>query len=59
MGFDQYKAVATVKAGKNELLVKACQNDQKEPFAQVWQFQLRLADATGGAVPFKVALPTK
>jgi hypothetical protein len=59
MGFDQYKAVATLKAGKNELLVKACQNDQKEPFAQVWMFQLRLADATGGAVPFKVALPTK
>jgi hypothetical protein len=57
MGFDQYKAVATLKAGKNELLVKACQNDQKESFAQVWMFQLRLADATGGALPFQVALP--
>jgi hypothetical protein len=57
MNFDQYKAAATLQAGKNELLVKACQNDQKEDFAQVWMFQLRLADATGGAVPFKVALP--
>jgi hypothetical protein len=57
MNFDQYKALGTLKAGKNELLVKACQNDQKEPFAQVWMFQLRLADATGGALPVKVALP--
>jgi hypothetical protein len=57
MGFDQYKALGTLRAGKNELLVKVCQNDQKEPFAQVWMFQLRLSDATGGALPVKVTLP--
>lgn len=55
--FDQYTAHTTLKAGKNEILVKVCQNDQKDSWAQVWQFQLRLADATGGAIPFKVALP--
>ena len=59
MGFDQYRAVATLKPGKNDLLVKAVQNDQKEDFAQVWMFQLRLADATGGALPVKVSLPAK
>jgi hypothetical protein len=57
--FDQYVARATLKAGRNELLVKAVQNDQKETFAQVWQFQLRLTDATGGALPVKIALPAK
>jgi hypothetical protein len=57
--FDQYLAKATLKAGRNDLLVKVAQNDQKEPWAQVWQFQLRLTDATGGALPVKVVLPAK
>ncbi len=57
--FDQYTARGTLKAGKNEILVKVCQNNQTDSWAQDWQFQLRLADATGGAVPFKVALPEK
>ena len=56
--FDQYAARVTLKAGKNELLLKVCQNDQKEPYAQVWQFKLRLCDATGGAVPVKIVPPT-
>ncbi len=51
--FDQYTGLGTLKAGKNEILVKVCQNDQKEPWAQNWQFQLRICDATGGAVPVK------
>ncbi|HEX3146780.1 MAG TPA: hypothetical protein VHR66_01685 [Gemmataceae bacterium] len=55
--FDQYVAKATLKAGKNELLVKVCQNDQKEPWAQLWQFQARICDATGGAVPVKNVTP--
>jgi hypothetical protein len=57
--FDQYVVRATLKAGANELLVKVCQNNQTDAWAQVWQFQLRLADATGGAAPFKLALPKK
>jgi hypothetical protein len=58
-GFDQYRVSVTLKAGKNELLVKACQNDQKEPFAQVWNFMARVCDATGGATSVKVVTPEK
>jgi hypothetical protein len=53
--FDQYLGLATLKAGKNEILVKVCQNNQTEEWAQAWSFQLRICDATGGAVPVKVA----
>jgi hypothetical protein len=56
--FDQYAAPVTLKAGKNEILLKVCQNDQKEPWAQAWQFKLRICDATGGAVPVKIVTPT-
>jgi hypothetical protein len=55
--FDQYVARVTLKPGKNDLLLKVCQNDQKEPYAQVWQFKLRVCDATGGPVPVKVVPP--
>jgi hypothetical protein len=52
--FDQYVAKVALKPGKNRLLLKVCQNDQKEPYAQVWQFKLRVCDPTGGPVPVKV-----
>jgi hypothetical protein len=52
MQLDQYTGRAMLKAGRNELLVKVCQNEQTEPWAQVWQFQLRLCDYVGAAVPF-------
>jgi hypothetical protein len=55
--FDQYVVRATLKPGKNELLLKVCQNNQTEPWAQLWQFKLRLCDATGGAVPVKIVTP--
>ncbi len=51
---DQYIASATLKAGRNELLLKVCQNEQKEEWAQEWGFQLRLCDAVGAAIPFSV-----
>lgn len=51
--FDQFSAPVALKAGKNEVLLKLCQNDQKEPWAQKWQFALRFCDATGGALPLK------
>lgn len=57
MNIDQYFCRATLKAGKNELLVKVCQNEQKEQWAQSWMFQLRLCDSTGVAVPFAVVPP--
>ena len=36
--------------GRNLILVKVCQNEQTEDSAQVWQFQLRVCDATGTAI---------
>ncbi len=49
---DQYVATAVLKAGRNEILLKICQNEQTEEWAQEWKFQLRLCDAVGAAVPF-------
>lgn len=47
---DQYVAQGKLKAGKNQILVKIAQNEQTEPWAQDWQFQLRVCDAIGTAV---------
>ncbi len=55
MSVDQYVARGVLKAGRNELLVKVCQNEQTEPWAQNWMFQVRLCDATGAAVAWKPA----
>jgi hypothetical protein len=52
MEVDQYIAKAALKAGRNELLLKVCQNEQKEEWAQQWSFQVRLCDAVGAAVPY-------
>jgi hypothetical protein len=49
---DQYVARVTLKKGTNRLLLKVCQNEQKEQYAKVWNFQLRLCDRVGSAVPF-------
>ncbi len=49
---DQYVATATLKAGRNEILLKVCQNEQTEEWAQDWKFQVRLCDTVGEAVPF-------
>jgi hypothetical protein len=51
---DQYVAAGTLKAGRNEVLIKVCQNEQSEDWAQDWAFQARLCDAVGAAVPFKL-----
>ncbi len=44
---DQYAAAVQLKAGKNTILVKVCQNEQTESWAQDWKFQLRFTDASG------------
>ncbi len=48
---DQYTAPVKLKAGKNTILVKVCQNEQTEQWAQDWKFQLRFSDASGLAIP--------
>lgn len=50
---DQHVARGTLKAGRNEILVKVCQNNQTEKWAQAWDFAVRVCDATGGALPLK------
>jgi hypothetical protein len=47
MFFDQYIFRADLKQGENTLLLKVCQNEQTEDWAQVWAFQLRICDLTG------------
>lgn len=47
---DQYVAKGELKAGRNEILVKVCQNEQTEDWAQKWSFQLRICDSVGTAV---------
>jgi hypothetical protein len=55
---DQHVGKGVLKAGRNEILVKIAQNNQKDDWAQVWGFQLRVCDALGGPVAFKVVSPT-
>ena len=47
---DQYKVPVSLKAGDNVLLIKVCQNEQTQDWAQKYQFQLRVCDSTGSAV---------
>jgi hypothetical protein len=47
---DQYIARGTLKKGKNTILLKICQNEQTEAWAQKWQFQLRVCDEIGTAI---------
>jgi hypothetical protein len=54
MTMDQHIGKGTLKAGKNEILVKVCQNEQTESWAQSWSFQLRVCDRLGAPAPLTV-----
>jgi hypothetical protein len=47
---DQYIAKGTLKPGKNIILMKVCQNEQTENWADAWKVALRICDATGTAI---------
>jgi hypothetical protein len=47
---DQYIAHGTLTPGRNVILLKICQNAMKEDWAQDWEFQFRVCDASGTAV---------
>jgi hypothetical protein len=51
MEMDQHSGVGTLKSGRNEILIKTCQNEQTEDWAQTWSFQLRVCDSVGGGLP--------
>jgi hypothetical protein len=50
MDVDQYVGKGKLNRGRNVILVKVCQNEQTEDWAQSWQFQLRVCDRRGTAV---------
>jgi hypothetical protein len=50
MSMDQYQATGELKRGRNEILLKVCQNEQKDEWAQNWMFQLRVCDPTGAGL---------
>jgi hypothetical protein len=50
MNLDQYRMRGTLRPGKNAILIKVCQNEQTEDWAQRWQFQFRVCDAAGTAI---------
>lgn len=47
---DQYKLKCHLKKGANVILVKCCQNEQKEAWTVEWEFQLRVCDSGGTAI---------
>ena len=47
---DQYVADAQLKKGTNRILLKICQNEQEQPWAQDWDFQFRITDRNGKAL---------
>lgn len=47
MEIDQYRIAIDLKPGKNVLLIKCCQNEQKEDWTKEWEFQVRITDAEG------------
>jgi hypothetical protein len=59
MQMDQHIAAGKLRAGRNELLIKICQNEQTDDWAQNWSFQVRVCDESGGAVPFTLSTEEK
>lgn len=58
MRIDQYRLPIQLQPGRNTILVKACQNEQKETWTKEWQFQLRISDETGAALLAANRAPT-
>ena len=55
---DQYRVRGELKQGRNVILLKICQNEQTESWAQRWQFQLRVCDPVGTAILSTTRPPT-
>lgn len=48
--FDQFEAEAKLRKGKNQILVKLCQNAQTQSWTESLAFQLRVCDAVGSGI---------
>jgi len=51
---DQHRAKVALKAGKNEIILKVLQDAWTYDWTVNWQFQCRVCDSIGGAIPMKV-----
>ncbi len=47
---DQYRVPVTLTTGTNTLMLKICQNEQTQDWAQRYQFQVRICTSTGSAI---------
>ena len=59
MQIDQYRMPVELEAGRNTILVKACQNEQVESWTVEWEFQLRVCDKLGTALLSATTPPAK
>jgi hypothetical protein len=59
MRMDQHVGRGRLRAGPNQILLKVCQNEQTEDWAQNWSFQARVCDHVGVAVPVTVVAEGK
>jgi len=50
MEIDQYVGPIEVRSGANQVVLKLCQNEQTQSWAQDWKFQLRICKPDGTAV---------
>jgi hypothetical protein len=50
MSLDHYVAKVRLKAGKNVILLKVCQDLPPPQLPALWRFQLRVCDSTGAAI---------
>ena len=48
--FDQYTVKGHLQPGTNRILLKVCQNEQTQDWAQDWDFRFRVCDFSGRAI---------
>ncbi len=56
---DQYMGSCAINKGENWVLVKICQNDQTEAWAQEYQFQFRITDSMGKPIACTITTPAE
>jgi len=47
---DQFRIPVSLLAGDNSIMLKVCQNEQEQDWAQDYQYQLRVCDSGGVAI---------
>ena len=56
---DAHVARVTLKKGRNEIIMKVCQDDMIFDWTIDWSFQCRVCDSLGGAIPLSVVTAPK